>query len=80
MTAEVSGTVDWLNNKVDLVADVNLKGLVGVATTLIRPLKSGFIELRGTGKLGEVKWERATILDPKDKRKSLLRPFREEEE
>ena len=50
--ATIRGSVDWINDKVDLVADVNLRGLIGVVTNLARPFRSGFASFSGRGPSG----------------------------
>ncbi|RBP48176.1 AsmA-like protein [Roseimicrobium gellanilyticum] len=61
MRIEGDGTIDLKRRYADFTGDLNLKGLVGLAT---RPLKS-MTEITGTGPLTAVKWE--------DHRKGILR-------
>ncbi len=56
-TAKISGHVDLQANKIDLLAKVNLRGLIGIASKLVRPLKSDFLEFRGTGSPGKIDWK-----------------------
>jgi hypothetical protein len=55
----VNGQVDLINDKADVNVSVNLRGLIGVATNLLTPFRDNLIEIKGTGSLGDVKWERA---------------------
>ncbi|MGI9243594.1 MAG: hypothetical protein ACR2RV_22535, partial [Verrucomicrobiales bacterium] len=56
-TAEISGYVDLAKDETDLVANVNLRGLLGVAGILVKPLKSDFLEFYGTGSPRDIQWE-----------------------
>ena len=56
VSATISGHVDWLNDEVDLLANVNLRGLVGIVTNLSRPFRSGFVQFGGRGTLSDVEW------------------------
>ena len=55
----MNGNVNLITEKADIGVSVNLRGLVGIATDLLRLFKENLIEIKGTGNLGEVKWERA---------------------
>ena len=64
--ASISGSVDWINDEVDLVAGVNLRGLVGVVANIARPFKSGFANFNGRGPINKVQWEPAKNSERQD--------------
>jgi len=78
VSATIRGGVDWVNGEVDLVAGVNVRGLIGVVTNLARPFRTGFVEFVGRGPVDNVTWGlAATQARREEERFRLLpRPFR----
>ncbi len=56
ISVHLSGSVDWVNDKVDCIAGVNLNGLIGVVTKVATPMRGDLVEIIGRGTLEDVEW------------------------
>jgi hypothetical protein len=65
-TAEISGQVDLAKDWATLTAKVSLRGLIGLAGKLLRPLSPDLLEFYGTGSLRDIQWESDTPPKPED--------------
>ena len=63
VTATITGSVSLVDDRVDLLAVVNLRGLIGTIANVARPFQSGFVQVRATGTLQKIEWGRARAID-----------------
>ena len=69
-----------MNGRVDLLAGVNVRGLLGIVTNVARPFRSGFVEVVGRGPVDNVRWGLAATqgrrAEEEPRRSILPRAFR----
>jgi len=70
VSARLTGSVDWVNDRVEILAGVNLSGLVGIVTSIATPLRENFIEVMGRGTLDEVEWGRRRRVERRKNREA----------
>ena len=70
VSASLTGSVDWVNDRVEILAGVNLSGLVGIVTSIASPLRENFIEVAGRGTFDKVEWGRRRSQDRRANRKA----------
>ncbi len=69
-----TGWVDLASDKIDMTVRLNARGLLGVITLPLAPIK-GLFQFRGTGKFTDSRWASSPFTQPaKGKKDPLFRP------